>query len=96
MSVTIGVVEALAQDVTEFVTAAGLACQVVPGGEGTIRIAQSEGRQQCSTETLYAGGWIACSDAEEVTDVLGATRADVGKLLDKLDIKLRDCQFGCF
>ena len=96
MSVTIGVVKSLAQDVAEFVEGAGLDCEVVPDGGGTIQILQGEGRQPCSTEALYAGGWIDCSEAEKVADRLGVARADIGKLLDRLDIKLRACQFGCF
>ena len=39
---------------------------------------------------------ISCEMAMEIADKNGVPRCDMGKLLDRLKIKIRNCQLGCF
>jgi len=96
MSTTIGVPEPLAEKVRAFVEAQKLDCEVVVDGDGTLRVMQSEGRQQSEPPTLQAGGWIACPDAFALASSMSVSSQTVGKLLNELDIKVRQCQLGCF
>lgn len=96
MSTSIGVPAELADRVEAVVEREALACQVVADGDGTVRVVQSEGRQQSDTRTLQVGGWIACEDAFAMAAALEIPRRAMGKLLDGLDVRLRACQLGCF
>jgi hypothetical protein len=46
--------------------------------------------------TLCAGGWISCALAWGMAKKLGLEGASFGRLLDVLDIRVRECQLGCF
>ena len=96
MSVTIGVTSALAQTVADWVQAETLSVEVVSDGSGTVQIVRPEGRQQSDPSTLQAGGWITCGDARALAAKLEVPVPAVGKLLDVLDIRLRNCELGCF
>lgn len=96
MSATIGVTQDLAEQVTEFVKAETLALEVVSAGSGTIEIVRSEDQQQSDPSTLQAGGWVTCTDAFAVASKLGLPTRTMGKFLNLLDIKIRECQLGCF
>ena len=96
MSTSIGVTAALAEKLAEFVKAGKLPIEVVSEGSGTVQVVQSEDRQQSDASTLQAGGWIACPDAFALASKLGVPTQAVGKLLNHLDIKIRQCQLGCF
>ena len=96
MSMTIGVPEALADKVRAFVQAHSMGCEVVEGGGGTINVVQSNGSQQSDTSTLHAGGWIACPDGFALASGLCISAQALGQLLDELNIKVRQCQLGCF
>jgi hypothetical protein len=39
---------------------------------------------------------ISCNKALKIADENGIPRKQMGKLLNKLKIKIRDCQLGCF
>ena len=39
---------------------------------------------------------ISCKVALEIADKNGIPRDEMGELLNKLKIKIRDCQLGCF
>ncbi|MCU0821064.1 MAG: hypothetical protein MUC95_01145 [Spirochaetes bacterium] len=41
-------------------------------------------------------GKITCKEAFEIAAGLGIKPAEVGKALDKLKIKIKQCQLGCF
>ena len=39
---------------------------------------------------------ISCEDACEIAEHLGASRIEIGRLLDEMKIKIHSCQLGCF
>ena len=51
---------------------------------------------ECGDSKLYVNGYMTCPSALEAAERLGVDRATFGKLLNLLDIKLRQCQLGCF
>jgi len=96
MSKAISVTGELAGKVTDLVAAEALAIEVVSSGDGTVRVVESEGRVQCDSSTLQAGGWITCEGARTMASELGIPVRAMGKLIDVLDIKIRNCELGCF
>jgi len=41
-------------------------------------------------------GKISCKAAFDIAEESGASKRDVGELLNELQIKIRACQLGCF
>lgn len=41
-------------------------------------------------------GWINCADARKLAGKLGVELAVIGKACDELNIKIKNCQLGCF
>lgn len=39
---------------------------------------------------------ISCQTAFELAEETGVSRAEIGRLLDELKIKIHSCQLGCF
>lgn len=96
MKVTLSVPEGLRDSVRSFLQAESLSIEVVSDPDATVRVVQGSGRQQSDLSTLQAGGWITCAAARAMTSKLRTDGRKVGKLLDLLDIKIRDCELGCF
>lgn len=96
MAASLAVPQSMATSVGEFLATESIPLDVVTSGVGTVRVEASTTRQQCRTDVLYTGGWIACSDALTIADVLDIGAGNMGKLLNRLDIRVRRCQLGCF
>jgi hypothetical protein len=41
-------------------------------------------------------GKISCKAAFDIADEAGASRSEIGELLNEMRIKIRACQLGCF
>lgn len=93
---TILVPDNLIERVKSFIESEGVLLEIVGEGSADLRIVQSQGRIQSDACILQAGGWIACPTARAIARELGITPKKVGRLLDILDIKVRDCELGCF
>jgi len=96
MGITIGVSEAMADRLREFATRHDADLEIVAGDAGAVRVVESEGRQQSDMTTLHAGGWIRCADAQALAGKLELPKRTMARLLDHLDIKIRECELGCF
>ncbi|MGB2986407.1 MAG: hypothetical protein WBE26_11035 [Phycisphaerae bacterium] len=99
MSATLGVPESMLEAVATFVGAEALPLNVVDvvvGSDATVQVVQSEGRRPSTPSVLQAGGWIACGTAHNIAVKLDISPRKVGKLLNHLDIKVRECELGCF
>lgn len=96
MTASLVVPESMVTSVCEFLTTEAIPLDVATSGESAVRVETSTTRQQCRTDVLYTGGWIACSEAFTIADTLGIGAGNMGKLLDRLDIRVRQCQLGCF
>jgi len=42
------------------------------------------------------GGFITCPKARKLAKDLGVAPKIIGKACDELDIKIKDCELGCF
>ncbi len=96
MRISLGVTEEWRDRIVTFIAAEGLSIEVVGDGEGTVHIVQSDQRRQSEGRTLEAGGWISCLAARAMATKLSLDGRKLGKLLDLLDIKIRECELGCF
>ena len=93
---TILVPDNLIERVKSFIESEGVLLEIVGEGSADLRIVQSQGRIQSDACILQAGGWIACPTARAIAGRLGMSPKKFGRLLDILDIKVRDCELGCF
>ncbi len=96
MAASLAVPESMATSVGEFLAAESIPLDVVTGGGSEVRVEAATTRQQCKADVLYTGGWIACSQALKMAEVLDIGPGNMGKLLNRLDIRVRQCQLGCF
>jgi hypothetical protein len=71
---------------------------------GRIRLPENPGnlsadaltRLQDAVETAVKDGYVACPTAWNVAKNLAVSRLDVGVMIDRLGIRVTDCQLGCF
>ena len=61
-----------------------------------LTVELAPGRNESNLEVLYCGGWISCETARQLADDLALPLADMGALLNSLDVKVRRCALGCF
>jgi len=69
---------------------------VVCSDDCRVTVIESTEGQQSTSSVLHAGGWIACSTARGMAADLDIGSRSLGKLLDHLNIKIRECELGCF
>ena len=70
--------------------------EVVSDGDCAVQVIRSEKRSESDLKTLQSGGWIKCEVARSVAKKLNMSTLKTGKLLDLLDVKVRECGLGCF
>ena len=70
--------------------------ELVTDGEAAVTLQESAERQQCSDNDMFHGGWVTCETAWTLADKLSVNKLNFGATLDHLDIKMRNCQLGCF
>ena len=63
------------------------------GASATVRPGD---RAQSDLDTIYAGGWIECPTAWALAKKLGVSVQQMGVLLARLNVKVRNCGLGCF
>ena len=61
-----------------------------------IVVCSEDERKKSNLETLYSGGWIACETARALARKLGIATMKMGKLLTRVDCKVKRCALGCF
>lgn len=96
MSATLSVPQTLADSVRALAADEALPLTVVTHDDADVRVVQSPQRRQSTVTVLEAGGWIACGTAMQVAQTLDLRPRQLGKLLDRLDVRIRACQLGCF
>jgi len=88
----LGVPETLRAALSEFVAAEGIRLAVVPTDDDcTVQVVAANERHRCGLRRLYPGGFIACETARSMAVKLGIRTRQMGKLLDFLNIKVRNC-----
>ena len=97
MTGTLSVPGNLRAALSEFVAAEGIRVGVVPTDDNcTVQVVVANERRRCGLRKLYPGGFIACETARSMAAKLGIRTRQMGKLLDFLNIKVRNCGLGCF
>ena len=102
MTPTLCVPESMAEPMAAFIEAESIPVELVsadgsaPDAAATVRVGEPKERLQCDLTTLHRGGWITCETARAMAPRLEISMMDVGKLLDFLNIKVRQCELGCF
>jgi hypothetical protein len=83
-------------DFSAFLAKENIQLAVTSGDSGDVEILPSEERLESKSTKLYKGGWIKCDEARAAAEKLTLQYREFGKVLDYLDIKIRDCELGCF
>ena len=96
MSTTILVPPELQDRLSAFLAADGPDCELATSEPADIRILPGDRQSECTTDTLYTGGRLACATAWAMAAKHGIAMARVGALADALDIRIRQCTLGCF
>ena len=92
LSVPEGMLEKVRTDIQQM----DIQVEVVTGGECAVAVREAEAGSECNASALYPGGWISCTNAWTAANKLEIEKKNMGAFLDLLDIKVRDCQLGCF
>jgi hypothetical protein len=97
MPFSVRVPESMRSDFSAFLTQENISLAVTSGDAWDVVIAPAEGeRHECDGSTLYQGGWIRCATARTAAENLSLKYHEFGKVLNFLDIKIRECELGCF
>ena len=92
----LSVPKSLSDKVLQFTKDNSLPLDIVTENAGvTVKICTGD-RLESDPATLYSGGWIKCENARLMAKNLGISKPQMGKLLDELNIKVRQCGLGCF
>ena len=84
------------ESVGAFIKGQEIPLSVASTDECAVRVVQSGDPVQCDMSTLHSGGWIACATALAMASKLSISTLKMGKLLNHLNIKIRECELGCF
>jgi len=96
LAIVILVTEETAGKLKAFAESEGIPLEIVREGPAELRVVCSQERVESTGSTLHIGGWMRCPVARETAARLGMDPKQFGRLLDILDIKIRDCELGCF
>jgi len=96
MKGTLGVPLTMLEPVANFVTAEGIRLDIAVTDDCAVEVVAADERRRCGLRRLYTSGFIACETARSMAVKLGIRTRQMGKLLDFLNIKVRNCGLGCF
>ena len=80
----------------EYAEREGLPIDVIPTPGGAVEVERAKRSDECGEDRLLAGGWIGCACAHGIAAKLGIEPLSMGKLLNHLDIKVKQCELGLF
>jgi len=88
--------KSLSGKVLQFIQQSGIPLDIVTENAGiTVKIC-TDIRLESDLATMYSGGWIKCENARLMAKKLDITKPNMGKLLDELNIQVKECGLGCF
>lgn len=96
MKKEIGAEGALGRKLAEFFESESICLKVEDFGEAVVSVSAPGGRLESCGDSIFAGGWVKCETARHIAEKLGVTRKEMGKILNFLDVKICDCELGCF
>jgi hypothetical protein len=65
-------------------------------GKGDLRVAAGGASGTSTRSTLRPGGRISCPAARAMAERAGIPHRKMARLLDVLEIRVEDCDLGCF
>lgn len=86
----------LKQPLSDFIEQEQISLTIIDSGKDTIAVKPSDDYLESTTLSLHPNGWIKCKTAHIIADELNISNRDVGKILNFLKIKVRECELGCF
>ncbi|MEP0813072.1 MAG: hypothetical protein HRF49_00205 [bacterium] len=86
----------LSAKIAAFAAAEQIELRVAPPGKAAVAALAANGRKESTLDSLFEGGFVKCATARALAERIGIGRGEMGKLLNHLDIKVRDCELGCF
>jgi len=95
-TITIGVTGEHRPALEEFVRAEHPPWTLVDAPGGRVDVVDGPEPGTCDPRRLIPGGRIPCSVSLEMAEALRVSPALLGRLLNLLRIKIRECQLGCF
>lgn len=95
-AIAIGVPPGWREACLDFIRQENLPWRVVDSPLGRLNIAEEDPPGTCTTERLIPGGRVVCATALEMAALYQAPPAAIGRLMNLLKIKVRECQLGCF
>lgn len=97
MPFSVRVPESIRSEFSAFLAKENIPLAAISGDAGDVEVASSSGeRRESDVSMLYRGGWIRCAVARTAAEKLSLDYREFGKVLDFLDIKIRECELGCF
>ncbi|MFH1754244.1 MAG: hypothetical protein ABIA59_00945 [Candidatus Latescibacterota bacterium] len=84
------------ETLNEFLGAENIDLTLSTGKSGAVTIIPGKEKKECTASELYPDGWITCARALEMASALAIANGAFGKILNKIDIKVRNCELGCF
>ena len=86
----------IVQQLQELICNEKIDLEVVADAQCEIKVAKCDERKESNLETIYSGGWITCETARSLAKKMNIPLAQMGKLLNHLNVKIRHCSLGCF
>jgi hypothetical protein len=96
MAAKIRIPETMLKPVAAFIKSESIPLEVIAEGECAVQISRPGERMKSDLFTIYSGGWIPCETARELAGKLEISLPSIGKLMNELDVKIKDCGLGCF
>ena len=102
MTALLVVPESMAESVADFVKEHSIPLYVASTDDASssadriVRVVCCDERLQSDSSTLYSDGWITCATARAMGAELDVGLMNMGNLLDFLNVKVRQCELGCF
>lgn len=92
----ISVPQAMSAGLKEFFAARDISIEIVTEG-GDLKVEDTgEECRESTPSILYSRGWITCPTARAIAKNLDLPLAQMGEMLDHLNVKARQCALGCF
>ena len=96
MKADLGVPEEILEEVRAFIQSRAVTLDVAATTDAAVVVVRAAERRESDLKTLQAGGWIACPTALAMAQKLRIPPAELGKLLDFVNVKIKACSLGCF
>jgi len=96
LTASIAAPDSLKSRLAAFIARENIALQFAISEHAEVVVHESSERRECGLVQIYCGGWIDCETARAMAEKLAIPKRDFGKLLNFLDIKVRNCALGCF